>query len=192
MFKTLKAYLLIARDVTLSPIRFFRGMSITEGIRQATYYALIIYYIRSAVYFLNSYNQGYFLSPRFQAIPPVTITAAVFTAMVPFLFLMILYSQSIFLARIGNFFGGAGNLEGAYKIIAFVLFLSLFQFIPIVNIITHIYAIILLIIGVKEVFNVDWISSMLSLFFSFIFTAFLYIILFIAPSYLLGILVFKM
>lgn len=192
MLNTLIEYMRIARDVSLGPIRFFRRMSITEGIRHATFYALIMYYIRTAVYFYLSYQQGYFFNPRFQAIPPVTIAAGIFMALIPFLFLLILYSQSIFLYRISNFFGGAGNLEGAYKIIAFVLFLSLFQFIPYVNIVTHTYAMILLIIGTREVFNVDWISSTLGLFFSFVFTMCLYILLFFIPSYFVGLIAFRL
>ncbi len=185
-------YITIARDILLTPINFFRGMSITEGIRRATYFALMIYYIRCVIYFLISYNQGYFFSPRFQTIPPVTIAAAIFIGMIPFLLLLIIYSQSIFLYRISNFFGGIGNLEGAYKILAFILFLSLFQFLPYINIVTHTYAIILIIIGTREVFNVDWISSTLALFFSFIFTAVLYLILFIIPAYLTNLVMFTM
>lgn len=176
-------YLAIARDVLLSPVSFFRRMPITEGIRRATYFALLIYYIKCMFFFISSYQQGYFFSPRFQAIPPVSIAAFVFISLIPFLFLLILYSQSIFLYRIANFFGGAGNLEAAYKVIAFVLFLSLFQVIPYINIIVHTYAIIILIIGIREAFNVDWISSTLALFFSFVFTAFLYILFFFVPAY---------
>jgi len=185
-------YLVIAKDILLGPVSFFRKMSITEGIRKATYFALIIYYARSFVFFLSSYQQGYFFSPRFQAIPPVSIASFIFISMIPFLLLLILYSQSIFLFRIANFFGGTGNLEAAYKIIAFVLFLSLFQFIPFINIAAHLYAIMLLIVGIREVFNVDWISSTLSLFFSFVFTAFLYILFFFAPAYFVNMLVIAM
>jgi len=167
-------------------------MSITDGIREATYFALLIYYIRGFLFFLNSYSQGYFFSPRFQAVPPVTIGAFILMSLMPFFFLLILYSQSIFLYRIANFFGGAGNLEGAYKVIAFVLFLSLFQLIPFVNIAAHLYAMVLLVIGVREVFNVDWISSVLSLFFSFVFTAILYIVFFFIPAYFLNMFVVRM
>ncbi len=178
-------YLEIARDILLSPIVFFRNMSITEGIRKPTYFALSIYYIRSAIFFVESYHRGYFFSPRFQAIPPVTIASFIFLACIPFLFLLILYSQSIFLFRIANFFGGAGNLEASYKVLAFVLCLSLFDILPIVGELVHIYALILLIIGTHEVFNIDWISSTLALFFSCVFTVFLYLILLFAPMYLL-------
>jgi hypothetical protein len=177
------SYLAIAKDILLSPISFFRKMSITEGIRKATYFALIVYYIKCAIFFYSSFQQGYFFSPRFKAIPPVSIASFILISMIPFLLLLILYSQSIFLSRIANFFGGAGNLEAAYKVFAFVLFISLFKLIPFVDIIAEIYAIVLLIIGVREVFNVDWISSTLALFFSFIFTACLYILFFFIPLY---------
>jgi hypothetical protein len=179
------AYLSIARQVLLAPVTFFRGMSITEGIRQATYFALFIYYFRCAFFFIGSYRQGYFFDPRFQAIAPVSAAALIMLSLIPFLLLLILYSQSIFLYRIANFFGGTANLEAAYKIFAFVLFLSLFQFIPVIGTIAHIYAIVLLIIGVREVFNVDWISSALALFFSFVFTAVLYLLFLFLPAYLL-------
>lgn len=184
MRKSFISYAELARDIVVSPLSFFRGMNITEGIRQATYFALLVYYIRCALYFFLSYRQGYFFTELFQATVIVTTPMAIFMALMPFLFLLILYSQSIFMYRIGNFFGGSGNLEAAYKILAFVLFLSLFQFLPYLNVITHTYAIILLIIGIREVFNVDWISATLSLFFSFIFTAFLYVILLFIPAYL--------
>lgn len=177
-------YAEIARDVVVSPISFFRGLDITEGIRQATYFALLVYFIRCGLYFFLSYRQGYFFTELFQATIIVTVPMAIFMALLPFMFLLILYSQSIFLYRIGNFFGGTGNLEAAYKVLAFVLFLSIFQFLPYLNVITHLYAILLLIIGIREVFNVDWISSTLALFFSFIFTAFLYVILMFVPAYL--------
>ena len=187
MRETALAYFTIARDVVLTPIAFFRRMTITEGIRRATYFALIVYYIRSAIFFLISYHQGYFFDPRFQAIAPVSIAAGIIIALLPFLLLLILYSQSIFIYRIANFFGGAGNLEAAYKILAYVLFLSIFEVIPFVNIFVHIYAIILLIIGIREVFNVDWISSVLALFFSFVFTAFLYVLFIFIPMYIIHI-----
>jgi len=176
----------------MEPVGFFRRMSITEGIRQATYFALLINVLKSLIFFLGSYNQGYFFSPRFQAIPPVSVAAFFMISLIPFLLLLIMYSQSIFLYRISNFFGGIANLEGAYKIIAFVLFLSIFQFVPVVNAFTHIYAIIILIIGVREVFNIDWISSTLSLFFSFVFTAFLYVLLIFVPAFMLKFIVFHM
>ncbi|MFA6450776.1 MAG: YIP1 family protein [bacterium] len=187
MFDGALAYFTIARDVLLGPVSFFRRITITEGIRRATYFALIIYFIRSLLFFLLSLHQGYFIDPRFQAIAPVSVSAFIVLSLIPFMFLLILYSQSIFLYRIANFFGGVGNLEAAYKILAFVLFLSIFQIIPYVNIVVHIYAIILLIIGVREVFNVDWISSTLALFFSFIFTAFLYVLFLFIPLYLVHI-----
>ena len=192
MRESFLAYAAIARDVMLTPVNFFRRMSITEGIRQATYFALIVYYIRCFLFYVGSYQQGYFFTPRFQATIVVTIPMAIFLALMPFLFLLILYSQSIFLYRISNFFGGAANLEGSYKVLAFVLFLSIFQFVPYLNVIVHTYAIILLIIGVREVFNIDWISSVLALFFSFIFTAFLYVLLFFVPAYLMKMIVFRM
>jgi len=192
MKESFLAYAAIARDIVVSPVSFFRGMSITEGIRRATYFALLVYYIRCFLFFLGSYQQGYFFTPRFQATIVVTVPMAIFMALMPFLFLLILYAQSIFLYRIGNFFGGTANLEGAYKVLAFVLFLSIFQFIPYLNVIVHTYAIILLIIGIREVFNIDWISSILALFFSFVFTAFLYIILFFVPAYLTKLVVLRM
>jgi len=178
-------YLEIARDILLSPIAFFRRMPITEGIRKPTYFALAVYYLRSAIFFLESYHRGYFFSPRFQAIPPVTIASFIFLACIPFMFLLILYSQSIFLYRIANFFGGTGNLEASYKILSYVLCLSLFGLIPILGQLVHVYAVILLIIGTHEVFNIDWISATLALFFSFVFTIFLYLIFLFAPMYLL-------
>jgi hypothetical protein len=181
------AYYTIARDILLGPVTFFRRMTITEGIRRATYFALLVYFIRSMLFFLLGLHQGYFFDPRIQAIAPVSAAAFIVLSLIPFLFLIILYSQSIFLYRIANFFGGVGNLEAAYKILAFVLFLSIFQVIPFVNIVVHIYAIILLIIGIREVFNVDWISSVLALFFSFVFTAFLYIIFIFVPLYVVKI-----
>jgi hypothetical protein len=181
------AYFKIAKDILFSPVAFFRGMTITEGIRRATYFALLVYYIRSLIFFLSSYYQGYFFDPRFQAIPPVSVAAFIVIALIPFMLLLILYSQSIFLYRIANFFGGVANLEAGYKILAFVLFLSIFQLIPYLNIPIHLYAIILLIIGIREVFNVDWISSILSLFFSFVFTAFLYVLFLFLPLYVVHI-----
>ena len=192
MRESIVAYATIARDVVLTPVAFFRRMSITEGIRQATYFALIVYFIRCALYFLLSYRQGFFFTPLLQATAVITVPMAVFLALAPFLFLIILYSQSIFLYRISNFFGGAANLEAAYKVLAFVLYLSVFQFFPYINIVFHIYAILLLIIGIREVFNVDWISSALALFFSFVFTAFLYVLLFFVPAYLAKIILFRM
>ncbi len=176
-------YYKFGKDLFISPRAFFRGMSITEGIRGATYFALVMYFIRAGLYFLMSWQRGYFFDPRFQAIPPVTIASFFLISLIPFLLLLILYSQSIFLYRISNFFGGTGNLEAAYKVLAFVLLISLFGLVPYIGMLFHIYAVILLIIGVREVFNIDWISSILALFFSLVFTAVLYVIFLFIPLY---------
>ena len=173
------------KDLFISPIAFFRKMPITEGIRGATYFALVMYFIRSSVFFLASWQQGYFFDPRFQAIPPVTVAAFAAISLIPFLLLLILYSQSIFLYRISNFFGGAGNLEAAYKVLAFVLLISLFSLVPYIGLLFHLYAILVLILAVREVFNIDWISSILALFFSFVFTAVLYVLFMFLPLYAL-------
>ncbi len=176
-------YLLIMRDIIVSPFTFFRRMPLTEGVKTATYYALIIYVIKSAVFFFMSWRQGFFFSEEFRAIPPVTIGSGIFLAMVPFLLLLILYAQSVFLFRIANFFGGIANLEAAYKILAYCLIFSLLQFVPIVNIAAKVYGICIIIIGIREVFNIDYLSAALSLLFSFLFTTVLYIILLIIPMY---------
>ena len=177
-----QSYLEICKNVLLAPVRFFRTMSITEGIRGALYFAVTVYYIKSIIYFFVSYHRGYFFHPAIKVSPVFTTYSALFLLITPFLFLLVLYSQSIFINRIGTFFGGIGNLEGGFKILAFALFISLFFFIPIVGFVARVWVTIVLIIGVKEVFNTDWISSVLTLFFSYVFTMGLYIIVFGFPA----------
>ena len=182
--KTLLDYLTICKNLTLAPRRFFREMPITEGIRKALYFAIFIYYFRSALLYLTGYQQGYFFNPVLKVNPVVSTWAAVFLGIAPFLWLLILYSESLFINRIGTFFGGVGNFEGAFKIMAFVLFFALFLWIPVVNFIARAYALILLVLGVREVFRLDWISSILTLFFAYIFTSILYLILFGLPAFM--------
>ena len=182
MISTLLNYLTTGRDVFLGPRRFFARMSITEGIRSAVFFALLMYYVRCTIYYIASYHRGYFFNPAIVVSPTFSAWAAVILALTPFLLLLIIYSQSIFVNRIGTFFGGMANFEGAFKILAFTLFVSLFKLIPYVGAAAHIWAIIVLIIGVKIVFNVDWISSILTLFFSYLFTAVLYILIFGIPA----------
>jgi hypothetical protein len=182
MRQTLLNYLTIGRNVMLAPRQFFQRMSITEGIRQALFFVMLVYYIRCTLYFIMSYNRGYFFNPAIVVNKVTTPWAVIFLALTPFLLLLILYSQAIFVNRIGSFFGGMANFEGAFKILGFTLFISLFMLIPFVGAAAHIWASIVLIIGVRYVFNVDWISSILTLFFSYIFTAALYIIVFGIPA----------
>lgn len=167
----------------LSPIQFFRSMSITEGIRNAVYFSIVIFYIRSVFIYLYSLHRGYFLNPSIRVAPVSAQYAAIFLGIAPFLFLLIMYTQAVFINRIGNFFGGAGNFEGAFKVLAYVLFITLFTFIPVLGIIPAIYAGILMIIGIKIVFDIDWISSILTILFSYVFTSFLYLILFGIPAF---------
>ncbi|MEW6201927.1 MAG: YIP1 family protein [bacterium] len=172
------------RSVLISPFAFFRRMPVTEGVSRAVYFALIMYYFRCVVYFIISYRQGYFLIPEI-AVNTVSITfAAIFFAAAPFFLLLILYTQAVLLNSIGVFFGGIGNFEGAFKVLAFTLFISLFILIPGVGYIAHTYAVIVLIIGIHEVYAVDWISSILAIFFSYLFTSVLYVILFVPPAFL--------
>jgi hypothetical protein len=182
--KTFLDYLTICKNITLSPRRFFRGMPITEGIRKALYFTIFVYYFRSAYLYISSYHQGYFFNPVLKVNPVVSTYAAIFLGIAPFLWLLILYSESLFINRIGTFFGGVGNFEGAFKIMAYVLFFSLFLWIPVVNFIARAYALILLALGVREVFRLDWISSILTLFFAYIFTSILYLILFGFPAFM--------
>lgn len=178
----MRSYLETCKNVLLAPVSFFKSLSITEGIRGALYFAVTIYYIRSIVFYCMSYYKGYFFNPAFKVVYPFSIFAAVFLAVTPFLLLLILYSQSIFVNRIGVFFGGTGNFEGAFKILAFVLFISLFMLIPFVGIAARAWAMIVLIIGIRYVFETDWISSILTLFFSYVFTVALYILVFGLPA----------
>jgi hypothetical protein len=177
-------FLTIGKNVMLSPRVFFRNMSITEGIRKAVYFAVFIYYIRSVVEFIVSYRMGYFFNPVIRVGEPFTFYAAILMSLIPFFLLLVLYSQAIFINRIGAFFGGIANFEGAFKILAFVLFISMFAMVPFVGIFMKIYAMLALVIGVKIVFDMDWISSILTLFFSYIFTMVLYLILIIIPALL--------
>lgn len=187
---TILNFFTTCRSVVVSPFAFFRGLSITDGVRGPVYFALVIYYIRCCAYFYNSYRQGFFLTPRFQVAPVSVAVAIPFLLAAPFFLLLIIYAQAILLNRIGLFFGGVGNFEGAFKVLAYTLFISLFMLIPGVDVIARFYSVAVLLIGVREVFNLDWISSILALFFSFIFTAFLYIILFMPPAYLSKMLIF--
>jgi hypothetical protein len=182
MRKTLLNYLTLGRNVLLAPRQFYERMPITEGIRQAVFFAILMYYIRCTIYFIVSYHRGYFFNPAIVVNPVSTPWAMIFLALTPFLLLLILYSQAIFVNRIGTFFGGMANFEGAFKILGFTLFISLFILIPFVGMAAHIWATIVLIVGVKIVFNVDWISSILTLFFSYLFTATLYILVFGIPA----------
>lgn len=176
----------ICRNVTISPFAFFRNLEITEGLRRPVYFALIMYYIRGAGEFYASYKRGWFLIPEIQVHPVSSTFAAAALCVAPFLLLLIIYSQSIMLDRISKFFGGAGNLEGALKVIAYTLFISLFMLIPGVDIVARIYSVIVLIIGAKEIYNLDWISAILGMLFSFLFTAVLYIFLFMIPAYFMN------
>ncbi|MEW5945702.1 MAG: YIP1 family protein [bacterium] len=181
--ETAVEYLVICRDVVISPFAFFRKMPIAEGVRKAMFFALIIYYVRCVVYFVTAYRQGYFLIPEIKVTPVSSTFAALFLAASPFFLLLILYTQSTLLNRIGVFFGGIGNFEGAFKILAYTLFISLFLLIPGVDIVARVYSIAVLLIGTRGVYSIDWISSLIALFFSFMFTAFLYILLFVPPAY---------
>ena len=183
MRQTLLSYLTIGRDVLLAPRRFYKSMPITEGIRRAVFFAVLIYYIRSIVFFLSSYHKGYFFHPAIVVSPAFTGWAAIILAIMPFLYLLILYAQSIFVNRIGTFFGGMANFEGAFKVLAYALFVSLFIMIPFVGIAAQVWAVIVIVVGVREVFGMDWISSILTLFFSFLFTAVLYILVFGVPAF---------
>jgi hypothetical protein len=175
-------FLTTGKNVMLSPRAFFRAMPITEGIRKAVYFAVVIYYIRSIISFILWYRQGYFFNPSLRVGEPFTAFAAIYLSLMPFLLLLIIYTQAIFINRIGAFFGGIANFEAAFKILAFVLFISMFTLIPFVGIIFKIVSFIALIIGVKYVFDVDWMSSILTLFFSYLFTMVLYLILFVIPA----------
>lgn len=188
---TILEFLITCRHVAVSPFAFFRGMPITDGVRAPVYFALVIYYIRCCAYFYTSYRQGFFLTPEFQVHPVSVAIAIPFLLVSPFFLLLIIYAQSVLLNRIGIFFGGVGNFEGAFKILAYTLFISLFMLIPGVDVIARFYSIIVLLIGIREVFNLDWISSILALFFSFIFTAILYILLFVPPAYLSHMITFR-
>lgn len=178
----MRHYLEICKNVLLAPISFFKSLSITEGIRGALYFAVSIYYIKSVAFYCISYYKGYFFNPAFKVVYPFSVFAAVFLAVTPFLLLLILYSEAIFVNRIGAFFGGTGNFEGAFKILAFVLFISLFMFIPLVGIAARAWAMIVLIIGIRYVFDTDWMSSILTLFFSYVFTVVLYVFVFGLPA----------
>lgn len=179
-------YLKTARDVIISPFAFYRMLSVKEGVRDAMYFILVVLMLRSLGYFWQSYETGYFLMPEIKVSPVFTTGAFLFTLATPVLYLIILYVQSLFIVRIGNFFGGVGNLEGAFKIMAYTQVITLFLFVPIINIVARIFAIIVLIIGIREVFRTDWLSAVLTLFFSWLFTSVIYLVVFVPPAMLSG------
>ena len=186
MGNSLLKYLRFARDITISPFAFFRSMSVKEGVREAFYFLFFCLFLRIAERYMTAQKMGYFIIQQFKVAPTLTTGSFLFLLATPVIIMLVLYVQSLFMVRIGVFFGGVGNLEGSFKIISFPQFLSLFYFIPYLGIAFHFYAVFLLLAGLVIVFRVDWISAVLTAFFSWLFTFIVYMLVTIPPAYFSG------
>lgn len=184
MYSALVFYFTTCKNVLLSPRRFYRDMSITEGIRAPFYLLVAILYTVAAISYVSSYVRGYFIIPALKVNEVTSAYAAIALGLMPFFYLFIIYCQSVFIYRIGNFFGGSGNFEGAFKAIAFTMTLMVFMLIPFVGLFIAVYGLVILVMAIKEVFDIDWISATLTLIFTYVFTFALYFLALGIPAFL--------